>query len=452
MRNILLKKNPQSIPNFECKKIHAENFPVEGGNYLVGNEYSPVAVVIPRSNHNLLRIAVESGAAVAGHLVTANIGIEKIIVNIISNPNIRYIVIFGWESEGHLAAQSLFALYKNGVDENERIIEAEGMTPYLRNIPLEAVDRFRKQILGMVNLIDEEDPRLLKRVVSACIQEPKNAVKLTIDDESYILYDPGALNAEPIVLQITEKLKYTGIYETLSPFSTVIHAHTISAAYPLLIEAILSAGQEVSDERGSKTKELLNVQVNILKPHEKPVPEGYRPEGWIKTDEEVIEYLDKYSETYFRPRTAVVYENGKIVLNSADVSYTYGTRLTDFMGINQLDIIVKAIKNAVRKNQSSRRFVISLINPNTDLTEETEKVEIPCFTQFWIYNRKVGDDWVLHGTMFLRSHDAYLAFPANSYAGMRILRYLCDRTETKMGTLTMYFGSAHIYLGGIGVL
>lgn len=254
---------------------------------------------------------------------------------------------------------------------------------------------------------------------------------------------------EPIILQITEKLKYTGIYETLSPFSTVIHAPTISAAYPLLIEAILSAGQEVSDERGSKTKELLNVQVNILKPHEKPVPEGYRPEGWIKTDEEVIEYLDKYSETYFRPRVAVVYENGKIVLNSADVSYTYGTRLTDFMGINQLNITIKAIKNAVRKNQASRRFVISLINPNTDLTEETEKVEIPCFTQFWIYNRKVGDDWILHGTMFLRSHDAYLAFPANSYAGMRILRYLCDRTETRMGTLTMYFGSAHIYLDGI---
>ena len=95
---VSFRKKPQVINGFECKKAKAVNFPVEKGTYILGNKYSPVAVVIPRGNHNLIKIAVESGAAIAGHLVTANIGIEKIIANIVSNPNIRYIII----SEKHL--------------------------------------------------------------------------------------------------------------------------------------------------------------------------------------------------------------------------------------------------------------------------------------------------------------------------------------------------------------
>jgi len=405
-RNIIFRKVTQHIQNFNCIKVPLKKFPVEKGNYILGNEYSPVAVVIPRGNHNLIKIAVESGAAIAGHLVTANIGIEKIIANIVSNPNIRYVILFGMESEGHLAAQSLLSLYKNGIDENGKIIGSTGMTPYIRNLPKEAVKRFREQII----------------------------------------YDTGALDVEPIVLQITEKLKYSGIYETLSPFSTVIHASTISAAYPLLIEAIFSAGIDVEDERGSKTKELLNVQIHILKPQKDPIPEGYRPEGWLKTDEEVAEYLEKYAETYFQSNATVVYEEGEIMLKQSEVAYTYGDRITNFDGINQLNILAEAIRSAIEKNQPSRRFVMSLFNPKVDLVEETEEVEIPCFTQFWVYNRRENEDWALYATMFLRSHDAYLAFPANSYAGMKILEHLCNKTGAKIGALTMYFGSAHVYI------
>ena len=444
--NIIFRKVPQDIQNFNCIKVPLKKFPVEKGNYILGNEYSPVAVVIPRGNHNLIKIAVESGAAIAGHLVTANIGIEKIIANIVSNPNIRYLILFGVESEGHLAAQSLLSLYKNGIDENGRIIGSAGMTPYIRNLPKEAVERFRAQIRCVINLIGEEDPKLLRRTITACIQEPKNAIEMTLNNESHILYDPGALDVEPIVLQITEKLKYSGIYETLSLFSTVIHASTISAAYPLLIEAILSAGVDIEDERGTKTKELLNVQVHILKPQEEPIPKGYRPEGWLKTDEEVAKYLEKYAETYFQSNATVVYEEGEIMLKQSEVAYTYGDRITNFDGINQLNILAEAIKSAIRKNEPSRRFVMSLFNPKIDLMEETEKMEIPCFTQFWVYNRRKNGNWTLHATMFLRSHDAYLAFPANSYAGMKILEHLCNKTGAKIGSLTMYFGSAHIYI------
>ncbi len=127
---------------------------------------------------------MESGAAIVGHLVTANIGIEKIIANVISNPNIRYIIIFGMESEGHLAAQSLLSLCKNGIDENGKIIGSIGMTPYIRNLPKEAIERFREQNRYMINIIGEEDPKLLRKTITACIQEPRNAMEMTLNNET----------------------------------------------------------------------------------------------------------------------------------------------------------------------------------------------------------------------------------------------------------------------------
>jgi tetrahydromethanopterin S-methyltransferase subunit A len=446
MKSVKLRKKPIHIPNFKCKKIKPKQFPVEKGNYILGNEYSPVAVVIPMPDKELARIAIEAGACIAGHLATANIGIEKVVANIIANPNIRFIILYGRESEGHLSAHSLKMLHLNGIDENGKIIGSRGLTPYIRNLPREAVDRFRKQIIYVIDLIGFEDPKLLRQVVRACIQEPENAYELIVNGEKYTLYDPGAYGEEPMICRITTKLEVSGVYETLTPYSTVIHAKTIASAYSLLIEAILSAGRIVEDERGYKTKELLNVQVHILEPQKDQIPNGYKPEAWIRDEKELREYLDKYALTYMMPRKVVVFEDGKIILKDANVSYTYGDRLTNFNGLNQLKIAINAIRNAIRENRQTRRLVLSLVDPLRDLAEDTEKLEIPCFTQYWVFNRIENDRWVLHATMFLRSHDALRAFPANAYAGAKLLEYLAKETDCKIGTLTMFFGSCHIYL------
>ncbi|MCX6701091.1 MAG: hypothetical protein NTV68_14435, partial [Methanomicrobiales archaeon] len=87
-----------------------EAYPSEEGRYLRGNDYSPVAVIIilttdaeeiPPEIERLVRTGVESGAALSGTLQTANIGIEKVICNIVANPNIRFLILGGPESEGH---------------------------------------------------------------------------------------------------------------------------------------------------------------------------------------------------------------------------------------------------------------------------------------------------------------------------------------------------------------
>ena len=129
-----------------------KNWPLIEGRYKKGNPQSPVAVC---TNATVEGIKVDmKKVAIIGKCVTENIGIEKIIQNIVSNPNIRYLVLCGKPSKGHFVAQAIESLIKNGVDEKERITGAKGNMPYLKNIAKELIERFRKQITP-VNLMGE---------------------------------------------------------------------------------------------------------------------------------------------------------------------------------------------------------------------------------------------------------------------------------------------------------
>jgi len=183
----------------------ASSYPPEEGRYLRGNDYSPVAVAviliydqekIPSDIENLVRVGLESGAALAGTIQTENIGIEKLICNIVANPNIRYLVIFGPESPGHQTGDALLMLLKNGVDEHKRIIGSQARTPYLFNLPIEYIARFRQQV-RIINLVDEGDPELLRRAVWSCFQEEPTLF------QNYTLSDPGAYPEAPLTGQLT---------------------------------------------------------------------------------------------------------------------------------------------------------------------------------------------------------------------------------------------------------
>jgi tetrahydromethanopterin S-methyltransferase subunit A len=94
-------------PNPGHKIQPSTGYPPEEGRYLRGNDMSPVAVCvilkwredeIPKDIEDLVRLGVETGAALSGTLQTENIGTEKMICNIVANPNIRYLVVCGPES------------------------------------------------------------------------------------------------------------------------------------------------------------------------------------------------------------------------------------------------------------------------------------------------------------------------------------------------------------------
>jgi tetrahydromethanopterin S-methyltransferase subunit A len=188
------------------------DWPIEEGKYLLSNPLSPVGAVvvltapydkIPKEAEELVRTGIEKGAGISGTLQTANIGIEKIIVNFISNPNIRYLILAGRES-GHFPSDALKALFKNGTDEKGYIVNTKAPTAILKNIPKEAIERFREQI-QLIALSGIADVKTLEDAVWSCYQEKETHFK--VKEKEYKLYDPGPFSKEPIIFRLTDKLK-----------------------------------------------------------------------------------------------------------------------------------------------------------------------------------------------------------------------------------------------------
>ncbi|HJW76321.1 MAG TPA: tetrahydromethanopterin S-methyltransferase subunit A [Thermoleophilia bacterium] len=182
-----------------------ETYPPEEGRYLRGNDLSPVAVAvilnqdedkIPPDIQSLVRTGVESGAALSGTLQTPNIGFEKMFRNLVANPNIRYLILGGPESEGHLTGEALKAFFEHGMDARRRILGTEASHAVLHNLSEEVIERVRRQ-LTLVDLQFEGDPAIVRQAVWACYQE------LPVDFRGYSLSDPGAYPEPPLSSQIT---------------------------------------------------------------------------------------------------------------------------------------------------------------------------------------------------------------------------------------------------------
>ena len=141
--------------------------------------------------------------AIYGPLKTENIGVEKIVANIISNPNIRYIIVCGDEIRGHRSGKSLVALNKNGIDKQNRIIDAPGAIPYIENINEEAIKRFQSQI-EIIDLVDIKDKKTIDKAIEDCIAkkpssfgEPYIAIRIT--PEAISLDDKRALHSKVVI-------------------------------------------------------------------------------------------------------------------------------------------------------------------------------------------------------------------------------------------------------------
>ncbi len=152
--------------------------------------------------------------AIYGSLKTENIGIEKIVANVISNPYIRYLVVCGDDIRGHRSGSSLVALNKNGIDDQHKIIDAPGAIPYIENLNEEAIDRVRAQI-ELIDLLGVKDKKTIDKTIDEYIQkspssfgEPYIAIQIK-PEATVVLDDKRALHSK-IVLSYMGKVEKRG--------------------------------------------------------------------------------------------------------------------------------------------------------------------------------------------------------------------------------------------------
>ena len=192
----------------------------------------------------------------------------------------------------------------------------------------------------------------------------------------------------------------------------LIKVSTIKTGWETLVKKVIKKGVEIKDERGSLTKELLNMVVMVKNPLDIEAPEGYFWSG---------EKLEKYAEQFL--------SNDK-----QGFVYTYGNRLRKhFDDVDQIQEAIERLKNF----KESRRAISITWDPTVD----TKNNEVPCMilVDFKVRNGK------LNTTGLWRSHDIYGAWFPNAVGLSHLAQYAAKEVGVGVGTLTIHSISAHIY-------
>ncbi len=195
-----------------------------------------------------------------------------------------------------------------------------------------------------------------------------------------------------------------------------IRAKTISEAWERGLGYIWRQGEEITDERGTRIRELLALQVVVEEPYRQMIPSGY---SWNE------ERLEEYA--------------GQLLSgDNPGFEYTYGQRLRawslpGYPPIDQIDLAVSRLKASA---SSRRATAVTWIAP-----VDSAKEEVPCMI---VDDFKVRDGR-LHLAAFFRSHDFCGAYPANLYGLARLLQHVSERVGVEPGSISTTSASAHIY-------
>ena len=166
-------------------EVAEKMWPPYPGDYVVGDPLGSVAICT-LSNRELPGRIIKQGEshiAIAGRCDTENIGIEKVVLNILANSHIRWLILAGMEAPGHRAGDAFLSLKNKGVDANMRVLESASWRPVLKNLSLRDVAGFREQV-ELVSLIGTTDITAISNAARECAGKPTMPLPAYIDNHT----------------------------------------------------------------------------------------------------------------------------------------------------------------------------------------------------------------------------------------------------------------------------
>lgn len=224
------------------------------GDYEPVRYLAPVAVCSLNSETLARRLATHApdGLAIAGTLHTENLGIERIILNTIANPNIRYLVLCGEDTQqviGHLPGRSLESLFRHGLDERGRIRNAPGKRPFLKNVTAEQVNIFLRQVSLISRIGEDSEPKILAEIRAAAIRSPGRF------EETPLQLPIEAISADEPRRLIPDPAGYFVIYVDAYGARLVLDHYTNAGILDCVIEGTSSTAlYNTAIERGLVTR------------------------------------------------------------------------------------------------------------------------------------------------------------------------------------------------------
>ncbi len=361
-----------------------------GENLTFGAREHPVAICSLWMKQARVRDALSPNSySILGNLYSKN-GINYLLRNILARPTIRAILLCGPDLTQSGAA--LLALMRDGVDESNRV-RGDG-AQIDREIPRDALDDFRAHV-RVLDWRGVSDPAKIRDALA----ELEGALPR------------GAFAAPRVFPRSVPAADEFPAEET----GFLARGERVVEVWLRLVAAVLAFGKRGLTAYTVHQRELLDVVAVIAA--EDPA-DFYLPAWAPLTRAQLDAYLPQLL-TRERPE---------------DVAYTYGERLFDFDGCDQ----IAAMADELRAARYSRRAVAALWDPARDAGAS----DPPCLT---LLQARVRED-KLFLTAYFRSHDIFRAWLMNAF-GLRALQAeLARRVEVSaLGDLVILSHSAHIY-------
>lgn len=357
-------------------------------NLIVGNLDSGVGVATLWSPREAIAKGLDPKTyCVIGQLYS-NDGINPMIRNIMARPQIRTIVLCGQDKIG--SADSLANLIKNGIDEKGKVI-GKPESKVEKEIPREAVEKFRQNV-KLVDMRGVFDTTKIQAAINEASQDNTAFADPQIFPEPEISTDRYPTDASTIK----------------------IRGKFVGDVWLRLLWHIMRFGAEKQAHHGTNQKELWNV-VTVIE-EEDPTDIKWSP--WFN-----------FTKEHFEGYKPQVMTKEKI----PSLEYTYGQRLRDHDGIDQ----IQSIKDKLKKEPFSRRAVAMTWNVKLD----DASTHPPCLDVV----QCVVQDETLFMNCYFRSNDMFRAWPENALALRTMQKEIADELGIMMGSLTIISASAHVY-------
>ncbi|MBI3577067.1 hypothetical protein HY086_03455 [Candidatus Gottesmanbacteria bacterium] len=321
-------------------------------------------------------------------------GISAMIRNIYANPTVRKIVL--WGADLSRSGQALLSLMQNGVDDDFFIVGDEKKGQIEKEIGKDAIELFRKSV-DVVNLRGKSPDELRKTVGNLS----------TVSEKPF---------SEPKVFPTSRPKPFTYPSEQVG---FRIAGTTTAQTWLKILQNIMRYGRNKTTRytQENELKELLNVMAIVYKED----PENpYLPHFFPFSKTELLQYYPQVLSAKQIP----------------GIAYTYGQRLRNHEGVDQIQKIIDLIKN----RPFSKKMVAFTAQVKEDWGE-VNKGDTPCLTQVLCSIQ----DGKLFMTTHFRSQDMVHGWPRNVFSLLKMQKLIANETGYPLGTFMMVTHSAHIY-------
>lgn len=355
---------------------------------------NPVGVAIMWTERQVVVDILKDQAYCAIGNLYSSAGISAMIRNVYANPHIRKIVL--WGADLSRSGQALMALMENGVDEHNFIIGDEKGGQIEKEITKDDIDLFRKSV-EVINLRGKSVTELQQTV--AKLSEVKSIPF-----------------SEPKKFETNRPKPFTYPSEQIG---VRVHGATAAQVWLKILQNIMRYGRNKTTRytQENELKELLNIMAVV---YDEDPDKPYLPHFFPFSEKDLQSYYPQVLSAKQIP----------------GIAYTYGQRLRDYDGVDQIQNIIDLIKN-----RPFSKKMIAVTAKVKDDWSVVNKGDTPCLTQILC---SIQDNKLFMTTHF-RSQDMVHGWPRNVFSLRKLQKFICDESGVAMGAFVMITHSAHIY-------